>query len=72
MLFSLQYNHFIQLMERLLSMPYCATEEDFVLRFRRQLEAQSRQQMVPLLERDDRGVAFSTSDGRYAHIYKPE
>ncbi|XP_074483001.1 small ribosomal subunit protein uS9m [Sebastes fasciatus] len=58
------YNHFIQLMERLLSMPYCATEEDFVLRFRRQLEAQSRQQMVPLLERDDRGVAFSTSDGR--------
>ncbi|XP_037617698.1 28S ribosomal protein S9, mitochondrial [Sebastes umbrosus] len=58
------YNHFIQLMERLLSMPYCATEEEFVLRYRRQLEAQSRQQMVPLLERDDRGVAFSTSNGR--------
>lgn len=58
------YNRFIQLMERLLSMPYCATEEEFVLRYRRQLEAQSRKQMVPQLERDDRGVAFSTADGR--------
>ncbi|XP_039998472.1 28S ribosomal protein S9, mitochondrial [Xiphias gladius] len=58
------YNRFIQLMERLLSMPYCAAEEEFVLRYRRQLEAQSRKQMVPPLERDDRGVAFSTSDGR--------
>ncbi|XP_022616367.1 28S ribosomal protein S9, mitochondrial [Seriola dumerili] len=58
------YNHFIQLMERLLSMPYCAMEEEFVLRYRRQLEAQSKSQMVPPLERDDRGVAFSTAEGR--------
>ncbi|XP_042260761.1 28S ribosomal protein S9, mitochondrial [Thunnus maccoyii] len=58
------YNRFIQLMERLLSMPYCATEEEFVLRYRQQLEAQSRKQMVAPLERDERGVAFSTSDGR--------
>ncbi|KAI3366086.1 hypothetical protein L3Q82_009912, partial [Scortum barcoo] len=58
------YTRFIQLMERLLSMPYCATEEEFVLRYRRQLETQFRKQMVPPLERDDRGVAFSTADGR--------
>ncbi|XP_075950771.1 small ribosomal subunit protein uS9m [Anarhichas minor] len=58
------YNRFIQLMERLLSMPYCATEEDFVLRHRRTLESLSRKQMVPTLERDERGVAFSTADGR--------
>ncbi|XP_010741169.3 small ribosomal subunit protein uS9m isoform X1 [Larimichthys crocea] len=58
------YDHFIQLMERLLSIPYCATEEEFVLRYRQQLEAQSRKQTVPVLERDDQGVAFSTSDGR--------
>ncbi|XP_038577436.1 28S ribosomal protein S9, mitochondrial [Micropterus salmoides] len=58
------YDRFIQLMERLLSMPYCATEQEFVLRYRRQLEAQSRKQMVPLLERDERGVSFSTSEGR--------
>ncbi|KAM3585713.1 uncharacterized protein V6R79_025210 [Siganus canaliculatus] len=58
------YNHFIQLMERLLSMPYCATEEQFVQRYRRQLDAQSTKQMVPPLEKDDRGVAFSNSEGR--------
>ncbi|XP_035006522.1 28S ribosomal protein S9, mitochondrial [Hippoglossus stenolepis] len=58
------YNRFIQLMERLLSVPYCAVEEEFVLRYRRLLEAQSRKQIVPPLEKDDRGVAFSTSEGR--------
>lgn len=58
------YTHFIQLMERLLSMPYCATEEEFVLRYRRQLEAQSTRQMVPPLQRDEQGVAFSTAEGR--------
>uniref|UniRef100_UPI003AAE4373 small ribosomal subunit protein uS9m isoform X2 n=1 Tax=Centroberyx gerrardi TaxID=166262 RepID=UPI003AAE4373 len=58
------YARFIQLMERLLSLPYCAIEEDFVLRYRRQLEVQSRKQVVPPLQRDDKGVAFSTADGR--------
>lgn len=62
----LQYDRFLQLMERLLSMPYCATEEEFVLRYRRQLEAQSKKQTVPPLERDERGVAFSTADGKNA------
>ncbi|XP_069554333.1 small ribosomal subunit protein uS9m [Brachyistius frenatus] len=58
------YDRFTQLMERLLSMPCCATEEEFIQRYRRQLEAQSRQQTVPRLEKDDEGVAFSASDGR--------
>ncbi|XP_061571525.1 28S ribosomal protein S9, mitochondrial [Cololabis saira] len=58
------YDRFIQLMERLLSMPYSSTEEEFIQRYRRRLEAQSRQQIVPPLQTDDRGVAFSTSDGR--------
>ncbi|KAG7215365.1 hypothetical protein INR49_022564 [Caranx melampygus] len=58
------YAHLINLMERLLSMPYCAVEEEFVLRYRRQLEAQSAKQGVPQLERDDRGVAFSRAEGR--------
>lgn len=61
----LQYNRFIQLMESLLSMPYCTIEEEFVLRYRQNLEAQSRKQAMPVLERDERGVAFSTADGRY-------
>uniref|UniRef100_A0A671WV46 Small ribosomal subunit protein uS9m n=1 Tax=Sparus aurata TaxID=8175 RepID=A0A671WV46_SPAAU len=58
------YNRFIQLMESLLSMPYCTIEEEFVLRYRQNLEAQSRKQAMPVLERDERGVAFSTADGR--------
>lgn len=62
--FLLQYERFLQLMERLLSMPYCATEEEFVLRYRRQLESQSKKQTVPPLELDERGVAFSTAEGR--------
>uniref|UniRef100_A0A8C6SQP7 Small ribosomal subunit protein uS9m n=1 Tax=Neogobius melanostomus TaxID=47308 RepID=A0A8C6SQP7_9GOBI len=58
------YTHFIQLMERLLTMPYCANEEEFVMRFRRQLEAPATAQMVPELQRDEQGVAFCTADGR--------
>ncbi|XP_034533995.1 28S ribosomal protein S9, mitochondrial [Notolabrus celidotus] len=58
------YDRFIQLMERLLSLPYCATQEEFVMQYRRQLEVQSRKQMVPPLQRDERGVAFSTAEGR--------
>lgn len=50
-------------MERLLSLPYGSNEEDFVLQYRCQLEAQSKKQTVPPLQQDDRGVAFSTADG---------
>ncbi|KAF7653780.1 hypothetical protein LDENG_00078460 [Lucifuga dentata] len=58
------YKHFIQLMERLLSMPYCTTEEEFIQRYRQPLEVQSRKQMVVPLQRDEKGVAFSAADGR--------
>ncbi|XP_076580265.1 small ribosomal subunit protein uS9m [Chaetodon auriga] len=58
------YDRFLQLMGRLLAMPHCATEEEFVLRYRQQLEGQSPKQMMPALERDDGGVAFSTAEGR--------
>ncbi|KAI4883406.1 hypothetical protein NFI96_032415 [Prochilodus magdalenae] len=51
-------------MERLLSMPYCAMEEEFVQRFRRQLEVQSSKQEIPALQHDENGVAFSQADGR--------
>lgn len=55
-------------MERLLSLPYAATEEEFVLRYRRQLEAQSKKQMVLPVEKDEGGVAFSTGDGKQQTI----
>nr|XP_023675807.1 28S ribosomal protein S9, mitochondrial [Paramormyrops kingsleyae] len=58
------YSRFLQLMEKLVSMAYSPMEEEFVLRFRRQLEIQSRRQQVPPLQLDERGVAFSTGEGR--------
>lgn len=59
-----QYARFLQLMERLLSLPQCASEEEFVLHHRRQLEDQSKKQAVPPLQQDERGVAFSAADGK--------
>ncbi|KAM4711370.1 small ribosomal subunit protein uS9m isoform 1-T1 [Anableps anableps] len=61
---SQDYDRFIQLMERLLSMPYSSLEEQFVLRHRQQLEAQSMHQVVLPLQKDDRGVDFSTAEGK--------
>ncbi|XP_066521690.1 28S ribosomal protein S9, mitochondrial isoform X2 [Hoplias malabaricus] len=58
------YSRFLQLMERLLCLPYCAMEEEFVQRFRRQLEVQSSKQEIPALQHDENGVAFSQADGR--------
>ncbi|KAL6456080.1 hypothetical protein MHYP_G00359310 [Metynnis hypsauchen] len=58
------YTRFLQLMERLLSMPYCAMEEEFVQRFRRQLEVQSSRQEIPAVQHDENGVAFSQAEGR--------
>ncbi|NP_001038861.1 small ribosomal subunit protein uS9m [Danio rerio] len=58
------YLRFIQLAERLLSMPYCSLEENFILKFRKPLEVQSREQEIPELQHDARGVAFSVADGR--------
>ncbi|XP_059184152.1 28S ribosomal protein S9, mitochondrial [Centropristis striata] len=58
------YSHFIQLMERLVALPYCGREQEFVLQYRRDLEALSKKQTVPELQQDERGVAFSTADGR--------
>uniref|UniRef100_A0A1A8PIG6 Small ribosomal subunit protein uS9m n=3 Tax=Nothobranchius TaxID=28779 RepID=A0A1A8PIG6_9TELE len=57
------YTHFVQLMERLLSMPYCSLEQQFVLQYRRQLEAQSMHQIVQPLQRDEKGVAYSSAEG---------
>ncbi|KAK5936122.1 hypothetical protein CgunFtcFv8_027901 [Champsocephalus gunnari] len=58
------YDRFLQLMDRLLSLPYCGTEKSFVLSYRRELDAQSSKQTLPMVERDERGVAYSTSEGR--------
>lgn len=50
-------------MERLLTMPCCSLEQQFVMSHRQQLEAQSMHQVVPPLQKDDAGVDFSTAEG---------
>uniref|UniRef100_A0A671MI51 Small ribosomal subunit protein uS9m n=1 Tax=Sinocyclocheilus anshuiensis TaxID=1608454 RepID=A0A671MI51_9TELE len=58
------YMRLIQLMEKLLSMPYCSLEKEFILKFRKQLEVQSSKYEIPALQYDPQGVAFSVADGR--------
>uniref|UniRef100_A0A8C2F133 Small ribosomal subunit protein uS9m n=1 Tax=Cyprinus carpio TaxID=7962 RepID=A0A8C2F133_CYPCA len=58
------YMRLIHLMELLLSMPYCSLEEEFILKFRKQLEVQSSKYEIPALQYDPQGVAFSVADGR--------
>uniref|UniRef100_A0AAY4E6P4 Small ribosomal subunit protein uS9m n=1 Tax=Denticeps clupeoides TaxID=299321 RepID=A0AAY4E6P4_9TELE len=58
------FARFIQLIERLVALPYGAAEEEFVLGYRRQLEVQSSKQEIQPLQYDQKGVAYSTADGR--------
>uniref|UniRef100_A0A4W3JFT7 Small ribosomal subunit protein uS9m n=1 Tax=Callorhinchus milii TaxID=7868 RepID=A0A4W3JFT7_CALMI len=58
------YVHFIQLLERMLSSPYCNIEEEYVMKFRREMEVQSKNQIIEPLQFDETGVAFSKGEGR--------
>ncbi|XP_066477223.1 small ribosomal subunit protein uS9m [Tiliqua scincoides] len=58
------YSRCIQLLERLATLPGCAIVEDYVLKFRKQLPVQSKKQIIEPLKYDERGVAFSTAEGR--------
>ncbi|RXM32652.1 28S ribosomal protein S9, mitochondrial [Acipenser ruthenus] len=55
---------FIQLLERILALPYCSMEEEYIQRFRRALEVQSKKQKIEPLQYDENEVAFSTGEGR--------
>ncbi|XP_041054870.1 28S ribosomal protein S9, mitochondrial isoform X1 [Carcharodon carcharias] len=58
------YMHFLQLLERMLSLPYCSIKEEYVLKFRRKLEDQSKKQIIEPLQFDENGVAFSKGEGQ--------
>ncbi|KAJ8350792.1 hypothetical protein SKAU_G00259220 [Synaphobranchus kaupii] len=55
---------FLQLMDRLLSLPYCSLEEEFIWRYRKQLAVQSTKELAQPLQLDQEGVAFSSAQGR--------
>uniref|UniRef100_H3B142 Small ribosomal subunit protein uS9m n=2 Tax=Latimeria chalumnae TaxID=7897 RepID=H3B142_LATCH len=58
------FARFIQLMEQILTFPYCSIEEEYIHKFRRKLEVQSRKQNIEPLQYDDKGVAFSVGEGK--------
>ncbi|XP_078078086.1 small ribosomal subunit protein uS9m isoform X2 [Mustelus asterias] len=58
------YVHFIQLLERMLSLSYCSIKEEYVLKFRRKMEDQSKKQIIESLQLDENGVAFSKGEGQ--------
>ncbi|MEE6470355.1 hypothetical protein FKM82_008941 [Ascaphus truei] len=61
---NLDYLRLIQMLERLLTLPYCSIEEEYVLTFRKKLEVQSKKQVVNPLQYDESGMAFSTGEGK--------
>ncbi|XP_053563640.1 28S ribosomal protein S9, mitochondrial [Bombina bombina] len=58
------YVLFIQMMERLVNLPCCNIEEEYVLTFCKKLEVQSNKQVVNPLQYDESGVAYSTGEGK--------
>uniref|UniRef100_A0A8C5RSM5 Small ribosomal subunit protein uS9m n=1 Tax=Laticauda laticaudata TaxID=8630 RepID=A0A8C5RSM5_LATLA len=62
--YCLQYLRCIQLLERLVTLPYCDMEQDYLLKFRKELPIQSKKQSFEPLKYDERGVAFSTAEGK--------
>ncbi|XP_038673744.1 28S ribosomal protein S9, mitochondrial isoform X1 [Scyliorhinus canicula] len=58
------YMHFLQLLERMLSLSYCSIKEEYVLKFRRKMEDQSKKQIIEPLQFDENGVAFSKGEGQ--------
>ncbi|XP_049990727.1 small ribosomal subunit protein uS9m [Alexandromys fortis] len=58
------YVQFIRLLEKLLTLPYGPAEEELVQRFRKSVTVQSKKQVIEPVQYDERGMAFSTSEGR--------
>ncbi|CAO2608015.1 28S ribosomal protein S9, mitochondrial [Lemmus lemmus] len=58
------YVQFIRLLEKLLTLPYGPAEEEFMQRFRKSITVQSKRQVIEPVQYDERGMAFSTSEGK--------
>ncbi|KAM7182330.1 small ribosomal subunit protein uS9m [Macrochelys suwanniensis] len=58
------YSMCIQLLERLVTLPCCDIEEEYVLKFRKELAIQLKKMIIEPLQYDEQGVAFSTGEGK--------
>ncbi|XP_023067086.1 28S ribosomal protein S9, mitochondrial [Piliocolobus tephrosceles] len=58
------YMKLIRLLEKLLTLQCGAAEEEFVQRFRRNVTAASKKQLIEPVQYDEQGMAFSKSEGK--------
>ncbi|XP_067419690.1 small ribosomal subunit protein uS9m [Emydura macquarii macquarii] len=58
------YSICIRLLERLVMLPCCDIEEEYVLKFRKELALQLNMVVIEPLQYDEQGVAFSTGEGK--------
>ncbi|KAJ7412466.1 28S ribosomal protein S9, mitochondrial [Pitangus sulphuratus] len=59
-----QYSRFIQLLQKLTDLPCSDIEEKYIQKFSKELPVQMQKVVIEPLQYDERGVAFSTSEGR--------
>ncbi|XP_044526405.1 28S ribosomal protein S9, mitochondrial [Gracilinanus agilis] len=55
---------FIQLLERLLTLPCGSTEEEYIYKFRRTIPVQSKKKLIEPLQYNEQGMAFSSGEGK--------
>ncbi|XP_062457612.1 small ribosomal subunit protein uS9m [Rhea pennata] len=58
------YSRFIQLLQKLVTLPYGNIEEKYMQKFSKEIAIQSQKVVVEPLKYDEQGVAFSTGEGQ--------
>ncbi|NXS27395.1 RT09 protein, partial [Pomatostomus ruficeps] len=58
------YSRFIQLLQKLVTLPCADIEEKYIQKFSKELPVQLQKVVIEPLQYDERGVAFSTGEGK--------
>uniref|UniRef100_A0A8C6ZB66 Mitochondrial ribosomal protein S9 n=1 Tax=Nothoprocta perdicaria TaxID=30464 RepID=A0A8C6ZB66_NOTPE len=58
------YSRFIQLLQKMVALPYGADEEKYMKKFSKEIVSQLQKVVIEPLQYDERGVAFSTAEGQ--------
>ncbi|XP_059695551.1 small ribosomal subunit protein uS9m isoform X1 [Haemorhous mexicanus] len=58
------YSRFIQLLQKLVALPCADIEEKYIQKFSKELPVQLQKVVIEPLQHDERGVAFSTGEGK--------
>ncbi|NWV28354.1 RT09 protein, partial [Origma solitaria] len=58
------YSRFIQLLQKLVALPCADIEEEYIQKFSKEVPVQLQKVVIEPLQYDERGVAFSTGEGK--------